>query len=152
MIRFEARHGGSVALFCNVDTKTRFLLLLKLNVTCLVPCSPSEHANMHAYALVDPSTWSVSFSARFPVSPDLLHRIFHRTSSLSSTSHPTAFPGVPLGHIKSRTGEPSYQTYSFLTSSFRPGVYDSQIPFGLPPIPSPSADSSMPSKTLLTMP
>ena len=78
--------------------------------------------------------------------------MFHPTSSLSLTSHPTAFLGVPLDLIKSRTGEPSCRTCSFLTFSFPLEVFDSQIPFGLLPIPSPSIGFSMPLRILHTMP
>ena len=62
-----------------------------------------------------------------------------KTSSLSLTSHPTAFPGVLHNHIKSRIRELSCLTCLYLTFSFHLGVYDSQIPFGLQLIPSPSA-------------
>jgi hypothetical protein len=87
-----------------------------------------------------------------PSSLSLLLRTIHPTSSLSLTSHPPAFPGVLHDHIKSRIGEPSCPTYLYSTFSFRLGVYDSQIPFGLQPIPSPSVGSSTLSKTPRTTP
>ena len=84
----------------------------------------------------------------FSVAADFLLR----TSSLFLTSHPTAFLGVLHDHIKSRIGELSCPTYSYLTFSFRLGVYDSQIPFGLQPIPSPSAGFLTLSKIPPTIP
>ena len=101
-------------------------------------------------------TWFVSISSLWgAITSKILHRIrqtlLQGTSRLSLTFHPKGFPGAPPDRTKSRRGGPSYQIYSSLTSSFRPEVFDNQIPFGLPLIPHPSTGFSMPSRTPRTM-